>query len=125
MDGGAKALTPYPLSQGGRWGDRGGPRGEGRGGAEGKSSLPDVICERPGQGHSPDKLETIFGRFQQVDASDSRKKGGTGLGLAICRSIVEHHGGRIWATSTVSEGSTFYLTLPLDDKEEEQPPLSP
>ncbi|MBW4564533.1 MAG: response regulator [Mojavia pulchra JT2-VF2] len=66
-----------------------------------------------GRGIPADKLETIFGRFQQVDASDSRKKGGTGLGLAICRSIVQHHGGRIWAESTLGEGSTFYFTLPV------------
>jgi PAS domain S-box-containing protein len=66
-----------------------------------------------GRGIPVDKIETIFGRFQQVDASDSRKKGGTGLGLAICRSIVQHHDGRIWAESTAGEGSTFCFTLPL------------
>ncbi len=65
-----------------------------------------------GRGIPADKLETIFGRFQQVDASDSRQKGGTGLGLAICRSIAEQHGGRIWAESVVSEGSSFYFTVP-------------
>lgn len=70
-----------------------------------------------GRGIPTDKLETIFGRFQQVDASDSRKKGGTGLGLAICRSIVQHHGGEIWAQSTLGEGSTFYFTLPVLLKE--------
>ncbi len=70
-----------------------------------------------GRGIPNDKLETIFGRFQQVDASDSRKKGGTGLGLAICRSIVQHHGGEIWAQSTLGEGSTFYFTLPVLLKE--------
>ena len=41
-----------------------------------------------GRGIPADKLEAIFGRFQQVDASDSRQKGGSGLGLAICRAIV-------------------------------------
>jgi signal transduction histidine kinase len=60
-----------------------------------------------------DKLETIFERFQQVDASDSREKGGTGLGLAICRSIVQQHGGRVWAESELGRGSTFYVQLPL------------
>ena len=65
-----------------------------------------------GQGIPPDRLETIFERFQQVDSSDSRKKGGTGLGLAICRQIVEEHGGRIWAESCWGKGSILYFTLP-------------
>jgi two-component system sensor histidine kinase VicK len=65
-----------------------------------------------GRGIPADKLESIFERFHQVDASDSRSMGGTGLGLSICRSIVQQHGGRIWATSTLGEGSTFHLTLP-------------
>ncbi|OKH38068.1 hypothetical protein NIES2119_10935 [[Phormidium ambiguum] IAM M-71] len=65
-----------------------------------------------GRGIPADKLETIFGRFQQVDASDSRHKGGTGLGLAICKLIVQQHGGKIWVESFVGEGSTFYFTLP-------------
>ncbi|MEG3935507.1 PAS domain S-box protein [Microcoleus sp. T3_B1] len=66
-----------------------------------------------GRGIPTNKLETIFERFQQVDASDSRKKGGTGLGLAICRSIVQQHGGNIWAESILDEGSCFHFTLPL------------
>ena len=65
-----------------------------------------------GRGIPEDKLESIFERFHQVDASDSRTMGGTGLGLAICRSIVQQHGGRIWATSTLTKGSTFHFTLP-------------
>ena len=65
-----------------------------------------------GRGIPQDKLETIFERFQQVDASDSRKKGGTGLGLAICRHIVEQHGGEIWVESVYGEGSTFFFKLP-------------
>jgi PAS domain S-box-containing protein len=66
-----------------------------------------------GRGIPSDKLESIFERFQQVDASDSRRKGGTGLGLAICRSILQQHDGRIWAESTLGMGSTFYFTLPV------------
>lgn len=66
-----------------------------------------------GRGIPDDKLSSIFERFQQVDASDSRKKGGTGLGLAICRSIVLHHDGQIWAESAIGQGSTFYIALPL------------
>lgn len=66
-----------------------------------------------GRGIPPDKLKTIFGRFQQVDASDSRKRGGTGLGLAVCRSIVQHHGGGIWVESMPDQGSTFFVSLPV------------
>ncbi|MGD0796748.1 MAG: PAS domain S-box protein [Acidobacteriaceae bacterium] len=65
-----------------------------------------------GRGIPADKLESIFERFHQVDASDSRTMGGTGLGLAICRSIIHQHGGRIWATSIPTKGSTFHFTLP-------------
>ena len=50
-----------------------------------------------GRGIPSDKLETIFDRFQQVESTDASKKGGTGLGLAICRSIIQQHGGMIWA----------------------------
>lgn len=66
-----------------------------------------------GRGIPNDKLESIFERFNQVDAADSRKKGGTGLGLAICRSIVKQHGGEIWVESILGEGSSFYFTIPL------------
>ncbi len=65
-----------------------------------------------GRGIPADKLEAIFGRFQQVDASDSRQKGGTGLGLAICRTIVQQHCGRIWAERNSVSGSTFRVFLP-------------
>jgi PAS domain S-box-containing protein len=67
-----------------------------------------------GRGIPADKLESIFGRFQQVDASDSRQKGGTGLGLAICRNIVQQHAGRIWAERNPVRGSTFRVFLPYN-----------
>ncbi|OYQ62932.1 diguanylate cyclase [Pseudanabaena sp. SR411] len=70
------------------------------------------VCDE-GQGIPSDKLESIFERFQQVDSSDSRRKGGTGLGLTICRKIVEQHEGKIWVESTLGKGSTFSFTLPL------------
>jgi signal transduction histidine kinase len=66
-----------------------------------------------GRGIPPEQLEVIFERFAQVDASDSREKGGSGLGLAICRSIVQQHGGRVWAESQPGQGSTFSLQIPL------------
>ena len=70
-----------------------------------------------GRGIPQDKLEAIFERFQQVDASDSRAMGGTGLGLAICRSIVQQHGGRIWAESAPGKGASFFFTLPTKPKQ--------
>ncbi|WP_013321493.1 PAS domain S-box protein [Gloeothece verrucosa] len=73
--------------------------------------------EDQGRGIPSDKLESIFGRFQQVDVSDSRQKGGTGLGLAICKSIIEQHNGKIWVESVVGQGSIFYFTLPLWEQE--------
>jgi two-component system, OmpR family, sensor histidine kinase VicK len=72
-----------------------------------------ISVKDEGRGIPTDKLEMIFERFQQVDASDSRQKGGTGLGLAICRSIVQQHGGQIWVESVLGEGSTFFLSLPV------------
>ena len=70
-----------------------------------------------GRGIPKDKLESIFDRFQQVDASDARQKGGTGLGLAICRTIVMQHGGRIWAERNADRGSTFRMFLPSVTRE--------
>jgi signal transduction histidine kinase len=63
-----------------------------------------------GRGIPNDKLEKIFGRFEQLDRSGSRL--GVGLGLAICRRLAEAQHGRIWAESQVGVGSRFHLTLP-------------
>jgi PAS domain S-box-containing protein len=73
----------------------------------------EIQVEDQGRGIPEDKLQIIFDRFQQVDASDSRKKGGTGLGLAICRNIVEQHDGKIWVESVLGQGSIFHISLPL------------
>jgi PAS domain S-box-containing protein len=66
-----------------------------------------------GIGIEKEKLQLIFERFMQADSSPSRKYGGSGLGLAISRGLVELLGGKMWAESTLHEGSTFYFTLPF------------
>jgi signal transduction histidine kinase len=82
-----------------------------------------------GQGIPAEKLDLIFDRFQQADASDSRLAGGTGMGLALCRGIVNQHGGRIWAQSNPGSGSTFYFTveeyLPKGEDEDTKKALEP
>jgi signal transduction histidine kinase/DNA-binding response OmpR family regulator len=75
-----------------------------------------VLVEDQGRGVPADKLESIFERFRQVDPGDARQKGGTGLGLAICRSIMQQHGGQIWAErndsrSSGAMGTTFFVRL--------------
>jgi PAS domain S-box-containing protein len=78
-----------------------------------------------GRGIPQDRLEAIFQRFEQVDSSDARQKGGTGLGLAISRGIVERHGGRIWAESTLGVGTTALFTLPAASRAGLAPDLDP
>ena len=66
-----------------------------------------------GPGISGADQEKIFEEFQQVDSSNTRKKGGSGLGLSIAKKIIELHGGRIWVESSLGKGSTFSFTLPI------------
>jgi signal transduction histidine kinase len=62
-----------------------------------------------GQGIPSGKLGAVFARFHQV--KDDRR--GVGLGLYISKSIVQGHGGRIWAEQRTGGGSTLYFTLPI------------
>lgn len=66
-----------------------------------------------GIGIPPDKLESIFRPFKQVDSSTTRKYGGTGLGLSISLKLVELMGGKIWVESLPGQGSTFHFVLPF------------
>lgn len=75
-----------------------------------------IRVQDTGIGIPPEKLESVFQEFTQVDTSTTRKVGGTGLGLPISRRLVEMHGGRLWAESTGvnGEGSTFFVELPIE-----------
>jgi len=64
-----------------------------------------------GIGIGREQLKKLFRPFTQGDASTTRKYGGTGLGLAICKRLAEAMGGKVWATSTLGEGSCFYLRV--------------
>jgi two-component system, OmpR family, sensor histidine kinase KdpD len=76
-----------------------------------------VTVSDQGHGIPAGEEKRIFEKFHRVDSEGNQ--GGAGLGLAICRSIVEAHGGRIWADNTSSGGAAFHFALPLT----EPPPL--
>ena len=67
-----------------------------------------VIVEDSGSGIDPKDMDRIFGSFFTT------KPNGMGMGLSICRSIIESHGGRLWATSGASRGAIFRFTLPAE-----------
>jgi signal transduction histidine kinase len=73
-----------------------------------------------GPGIAPEDHEKVFGEFQQVDNSSTRKKGGTGLGLSISRKLISLHGGRIDLSSTIGVGSTFSIVVPVRVNQQSQ-----
>jgi signal transduction histidine kinase len=72
-----------------------------------------VSVEDDGIGIPAGELSHVFERFRQVDGSPTRQHAGMGIGLALARSLVELHGGAIWADSVVGKGSRFTFTLPI------------
>ncbi|HME60183.1 MAG TPA: ATP-binding protein, partial [Candidatus Binatia bacterium] len=75
------------------------------------ASLIKVAVRDRGMGLSVDKLDKIFEPFYTT------KGEGLGMGLSICRSIIEAHGGQLWADNNVDSGATFYFTLPVEKDE--------
>ena len=70
-----------------------------------------IAVQDNGKGIDPAYHERVFELFRRLDTRS--KGGGTGLGLAICKRVIDMHGGRIWVRSQLSQGSTFYFTLPI------------
>ncbi len=80
-----------------------------------------------GIGIEPEKLDTIFEQFSQVDSSTTRMYGGTGLGLTIVKKLTELQGGRIWVASQLNKGTTFTVQIEYPictEKELAEPPPS-
>jgi signal transduction histidine kinase len=72
-----------------------------------------IVVNDTGRGIEGDQLERIFEPFVQIDARLTRTQEGVGLGLAISRDLARGMGGDLLVDSTVGEGSTFTLTMPL------------
>ena len=66
-----------------------------------------------GPGIAPEHLPRLTERFYRVDVSESRAQGGTGLGLALVKHILNRHGGRLTIDSTLGQGATFTVHLPM------------
>jgi signal transduction histidine kinase/CheY-like chemotaxis protein len=81
-------------------------------GCDGREGLTIAVADT-GLGIPADKLNLLFRKFTQLDASTTRKFGGTGLGLAICKELASLMGGRVWAESELGVGSTFWAELKI------------
>jgi CheY-like chemotaxis protein len=74
-----------------------------------------VTVQDSGIGIPKERMERLFRAFSQIDPSTTRRFGGTGLGLAISSRLAELMDGRMWAESTLGEGSTFHVMVRLDE----------
>jgi signal transduction histidine kinase len=73
-----------------------------------------------GEGIAPEHLNRLFEKYFRIKSGLGRHVVGTGLGLPIARTIVDSHGGRIWAESQLGQGTTFYFTIPRSKSEPER-----
>lgn len=71
-----------------------------------------IVVEDEGPGIDPQDLPHLFERFYRADRSRSRDQGGSGLGLSIAKSLIEAHGGRVFAENRAQGGARFTLELP-------------
>jgi signal transduction histidine kinase len=81
--------------------------------AEERDTTLRIAIQDNGLGISPEDQAHIFDRFYRVRRPETDSIEGTGLGLAIVKSLVEAHNGQIGLESSLGEGSTFYVTLPI------------
>ena len=90
------------------------------------TDLPDEIkihVKDTGVGIPQEKLDKLFKKFFQVDATLTRERGGSGLGLAICRGIITNHGGVIDVENTSSQGTTFVFSIPKTSQDAPKSPI--
>ena len=95
--------------------------------ADAGSAQVHITVEDTGIGIPPDKVDHVFGEFNQVDDAQNRQFEGTGLGLAISQQLIHLMGGKIWVESEEGQGSTFgfQITLPLGDGGAQDVPEQP
>jgi len=86
--------------------------------SEGADKLVKVTVSDNGPGIPKEQQADIFQKFMQIKSSTRGKEEGSGLGLALVKEIIEYHGGKTGVQSEPGQGSSFYFTVPLKQKED-------